>query len=167
MNFQKLTDLIQKDRKTREEHEYIIIQQKREIENLNAEKARLENNIDSIQHNNVTCIKVKKAVTQVMESVISNPRKLLAVAFATLFESSRKHPGKFQALYYNMSTQLSVEQILSESSFSQNPSRYSIGENEDEKLLLEDAEQAYNSMIDAIANRCITGMPNNSESPSQ
>jgi hypothetical protein len=166
-NFQKLTDLIQKDRKTREEHEYVISQQKREIENLNTEKTRLENNITSIRHDDETCIMVKRAFTQVIESIISNPRKLLAVAFATLFESSRKHPGKSQALYYNMSTQLSVEQILSESSFSQNPSRYSIGENEDEKSLLDEAEQSYNRMVDAITSNCINGMPNDTESPSQ
>src|SRR5918994_309282 len=41
--FQRFTDLVQKDRKTIEENEYIIIEQKREIENLNIEKTRLEN----------------------------------------------------------------------------------------------------------------------------
>ena len=39
-----------------------------------------------------------------------------------------------------------------------------IVKNEDEKLLLDDAEQAYNSMIDSIANRCINEMPNDTES---
>src|ERR671918_1610356 len=162
--FQQLTDSTQKDRKMLEENYYIISQQEREIERLNVEKVRLENINDSIRLNSETRIKVKQIVKQEIETVISNPRKLLAVAFATLFESPRKHPGKFQALYYNTSTQLSVEQILSESSFSQNPSRYSIGEKEDEKLLLDEAEQAYNSMIDAIANRCINEVPNDTES---
>ena len=60
-----------------------------------------------------------------------------------------------------------MEQILSESSFSQNPSRYSIGENEDEKLLLDNAEQSYNRMVDAITSNCINGMPNDIGSPSQ
>jgi hypothetical protein len=60
-----------------------------------------------------------------------------------------------------------VEQILSESSFSQNPSRYSIDENEDEKSLLDEAEQSYNRMVDAITSNCIYGMPNDTESPSQ
>jgi hypothetical protein len=110
---------------------------------------------------------VKQAVKQEIENIISNPRKLLQVALAALFESSRKHPGKFQALYYNMSTQLSMEQILSESSVCQNPSQYSIGENDNEKLLLDEAEQAYNSMVDAIANRRINGVPTNTESESQ
>jgi hypothetical protein len=58
----------------------------------------------------------------------------------------------------------SVEQILSQSRVSQNQSRYGYSENEDEKLLLDDAEQAYNSMIDAIANRCINEVVNDTES---
>src|ERR687892_331224 len=163
-DFQLLTDLKLKDHKTLEENGYIISQQKREIERLNTEKARLEYNIASIQHNDETCIKIKQAVTQLVESVISNPRRLLRIAIASLFESSRKYPGKFQAMYYNMSFPSSVEQILSQSHVSQNPSRYGYSENEDEKLLLDDAEQAYNSMIDAIANRCINEVPNDAAS---
>jgi hypothetical protein len=163
MNFQKLTDLIQKDRKTREEYEYVISQQKREIEKLNIEKASLMNNITSIRHDDETYIGVKQAVTQVIESIISNPRRLVRLALASLFESSRKYPGKFQALYYNMSFPSSVEQILSQSHVSQNQSRNGYGENEDEKLLLDEAEQAYNNIIDAIANRCINEVPNDTE----
>ncbi|MGA7370343.1 MAG: hypothetical protein WBX01_14540 [Nitrososphaeraceae archaeon] len=102
--FQQFTDLKQKDCKTIEENEYIISQQKREIENLSIQKVRLENNIASIQHDDETCIKVKQEVKQVMESIIPNPRKLLKLALASLFESSRNNPGKFQALYYNVSS---------------------------------------------------------------
>ncbi|MGH9974951.1 MAG: hypothetical protein ACRD8Z_03825, partial [Nitrososphaeraceae archaeon] len=67
-------------------------------------------------------------------------------------------------LYYNMSSPLSVEQILSQSHVSQNPSRNRYGENEDERLLLDDAEQAYNSMMDVIVNRCINEVPNDTTS---
>src|SRR5918994_1566996 len=111
--FQQFTDLKQKDCKRIEENEYIINQQKREIENLNTEKGRLENNLFSIQHNDETCIKVKQAVTQVIESVVSNPRRLLRIALVSLFESERKNPGKLRALYYNTpSSPLSVEHVL-------------------------------------------------------
>lgn len=54
--FQQFTDLIQKNHKTMEENFSVINQQKREIENLNIGKARLENSIDSIRLNNETCI---------------------------------------------------------------------------------------------------------------
>ena len=120
--FQRLTDSIQKDHKTLEENDYAINQQKRETENLNKEKTRLENIINSIQLNSETCINIKQIVKQEIESIVSNPTRLISLASAALFESSRKHPGKLQALYYNMSSHFSVEQILSQSSISQNPS---------------------------------------------
>src|SRR5919106_594150 len=162
--FQQFTDLKQKDCKVIEGNEYFINHQKREIENLSKEKARLKNSIDSIPLNNETYINIKRIVKQEIESVVPNPRRLLKMAFASLFESSRKHPGKLQALYYNMSFPSSVEQILSQSRVSQNQSRNGYGENEDEKLLLDEAERAYNSMMDAITSRCINEVPNDTES---
>ena len=63
-----------------EENDSVINQQKREIEKLNLENARLENNIESIQLNNEVCIRVKKVAKQQIESIISNPRKLIAIA---------------------------------------------------------------------------------------
>lgn len=96
-----------------------------------------------------------------IESIVSNPRMLLRLVLTSLFESSRKHPGKFQALYYNMSSILSVDQILS---ISQNVSIYGYNENEDEKRLLDEAEQSYNRIVDAITNNCVNGMSNNTES---
>lgn len=173
-DFQLLTDLKLKDHKTIEENEYIISQQKREIENLSIQKARLENNIASIQHNDETCIKVKQAVTQVIESVISNPRKLLRIALVSLFESERKNPGKLRALYYNTSSpSLSAEQILplseaiSSSISPHEPYRYTDEEDAIAKLLLDEAEQLFNRLVDAVTNRCINWIPNDKESPSQ
>jgi hypothetical protein len=171
--FQQFTDLKQKDCKRIEENEYIINQQKREIENLSIQKARLENNVDSIQHNDVTCIKVKQAVTQVMESVISNPRKLLRIALASLFESERKNPGKLRALYYNtLSPFLSAEQVLLSEATSSSISLhelYGYGDEEDAitKLLLDEAEQLFSRLVDAITNRCINWMSNDKESSPQ
>lgn len=165
--FQQFTDLIQKNHKTMEENFSVISQQKREIENLNMERVMLENILCSIRLNNETCINIKQIVKQEIENVVSNPRKLLKMTLASLFESSRKHPGKFQALYYNMSSHLSVEQILSESSVNQSAGLYRYDEDEDGKLLLDEAEQSYNRIVDAITNNCIKGVSNNTKSPSQ
>ena len=161
--FQQFTNLIQKDRNTIEENHSAISQQKQEIGYLNREKTRLENIINSFQLNSETCVKIKQIVKQEIESIVSNPRKLLSLALASLFESSRKHPGKFQTLYYNMPSHLSVEQILSESSINQNASPYRYSVNKDEKILLDEAEQSYNRIIDAITNNCINGMQNETE----
>jgi hypothetical protein len=158
--FQQFTDFIQKDHKTMEENDNVICQQRREIENLNIGKTRLENIIDSIQPTNETCIKIKQIVKQEIESIIPDPKKLLKLALASIFESSRKHPGKFQALYYNMSSSLSVEQLLSQpSSNSQRLSRYGYSEDENEKVLLNEAELSYNRIVDAITNHCINQTP--------
>ncbi|MGB7661755.1 MAG: hypothetical protein WBL67_03380, partial [Nitrososphaeraceae archaeon] len=165
--FQQFIDSIQKNHKTMEENDYAINQQKREMENLNKEKTRLENIINSIQLNSETCINIKQIVKLEIESIVSNPTRLIRLALAALFESSRKHPGKLQALYYNMPSHFSVEQILSQSSISQNSSQYRYSEDEDEKILLDEAEQSYNRIVNAITNTCINEMPNNTESSSQ
>ena len=162
---QQLTDSIQNDHKTLEKNYSVISQQKQEIFSLNKEKTRLENFINSIQLNSETCVKIKQIVKQEIESIVSNPTRLIRLALAALFESSRKHPGKFQALYYNMPPHLSVEQILAQSSISQSGKPYE--DSEDEKFLLHEAEQSYNRIIDAITSNCINGMPNNAESSSQ
>jgi hypothetical protein len=99
-DFQQLTDLKLRDHKTLEENDYAISQQKREIEKLNIEKTRLENSTNYIRLNNETCINIKQIVKQQIESIVSDPRRLLRLSLASLFESSRKHPGKFQTLYY-------------------------------------------------------------------
>ena len=145
-----------------EENDYSISQQKREIENLNIQKTRLENSINSIQSNNETCVKVKQMVKQEIErTVCLTLENCLRLALASLFESSRKYPGKLQALYYNMPSHLSVEQILAQSYLSQSISPYE--DSEDEQLLLHEAEKSYSRVIDAITNNCINGMQNETE----
>lgn len=64
-------------------------------------------------------------------------------------QSSKKHPGKFPALYYNMPSLLSVEHILSQSSVSENTSRYRYSEDEDERLIIDEVEQSYNRIMNA------------------
>jgi hypothetical protein len=88
---------------------------------------------------------------------------------ASIFESARKHPGKLQALYYNMPSTLSEVRSLSQSSISQNEqsSHYEYNEDPVEKLLLDEAEQLYNKIVEAYANKCINEITNDTESSSQ
>ena len=46
----------------------------------------------------------------------------------------------------------------------QNTSQYRYSENENVKLLLDEAEQSYNRIIDAITNNCINEIPKDTES---
>jgi len=111
---------------------------------------------------------------QVVESVVSNPRRLLRMALASLFESERRNPGKLRALYYNThSHSLSVEQIvplseaISASSISPHELYRYEGEDAIAKLLLDEAEQLFNRLVDAVTNRCINWIPSDKESSSQ
>ena len=66
-----------------------------------------------------------------------------------------------------MPSHLSVEQILSESSISQNASSYGYSMNENKKTLLDEAEQSYNRIVNAITNYCIKGIQNDTETSPQ
>ena len=156
-DFQRLTDLKLKDHKTLEDNDYAISLQKREFEKLNIEKTRLENSINHIRLDNETCINIKQIVNKRIVSIVSDPRRLLRLSLASLFESSRKHPGKFQALYYNTLSPLSMEQILSEPDDSRDACLNGLGENEYEKLLLDEAELSYNRIVNAITNNYVNG----------
>ena len=96
--FQRLTDSIQKDHKTLEENDYAINQQKRETENLNKEKTRLENIINSIQLNSETCINIKQIVKQEIESIVSNPTRLISLALAGFIRIIKKTSWKITGL---------------------------------------------------------------------
>jgi hypothetical protein len=99
------------------------------------------------------CINVKQIVKQEMESIMPNPRKLLRIALASLFESERKNPGKLRALYYNTpSPSLSSEQVLLSEAISSISPRELYGYDDEEedaiaKLLLDEAERLFNRRI--------------------
>jgi hypothetical protein len=114
--------------------------------------------------NNETCINIKQIVKQEIESVLSNPRRLLRLALASLFESERKNPGKLRALYYNSFPTSAVEQFFLQSSMT-NPSVY----NEDslEKIILDEAEQLYNKYVNVFTDRCIYEILNETGSGSK
>lgn len=155
-----------KEKKTLEQYSSDVRHLKEAALSLNMKKTRLENTINSFQNNNEAYVKIKQIVRQEIETIISNPRSLLKLALASIFESSRKHPGKLQTMYYNMPSALSAEQILSQLSINQNeqhPNQFGYGEYE--KLLLDEAEQFYNRIVDAFASKCFNELPNDTESP--
>ncbi|MGB7662085.1 MAG: LuxR C-terminal-related transcriptional regulator, partial [Nitrososphaeraceae archaeon] len=79
--------------------------------------------VKNLRKDNEICVKFKQMVKQEMENkVLQQPRSLLRIAIASIFESQRKNPEKLLALYYNTSPTLSVEQLLSQSSISKNQS---------------------------------------------
>lgn len=52
-----------------------------------------------------------------------------------------------------------MEQLLSQSSSIQKASQYGCSKDENEKVLLDEAELSYNRIVDAITNHCINQKP--------
>jgi predicted transcriptional regulator len=159
---QEINDHILKESKTLEQIRFIYNQLKEETENLNTKKARLENVIDSFQSDNEMNVKIIEIIKQEIKNIILNPRRLLQFALLSIFESSRKHPGKLHAMYYNMPTIRIMGNSLSETpigdsyhpvnGYEQYLSEYINEYGTSEKLLLDEAEQLYNRLIEESMN---------------
>lgn len=169
--FQELNDRILKENKTLEQYRSSCRHLKEEIENLSIEKTKLENAINSFQNNNETCAKIKQIVREEIESIMSHPRRLLGFALASIFESSRKHPGKLQALYYNMPAtrtlgRLSLHSPIGDRQDEQYLTHHLNNDDNFEELLLDEAEQAYNRMVEELTGMCVDRIENGTESSS-
>ena len=137
---------------------------------LNQRKERTENFVKNLRKDNKICVKFKQMVKQEMENnVLQQPRSLLRIAIASIFESQRKNPEKLRALYYNTSPTLSVEQLLSQSSISENqtdPTQFASNNDPLENLILNEAEQCYNRIVEAYVGKCTNDIPYDAESSS-
>ena len=74
------------------------------------------------------------------------------------------NPEKLWALYYNTFPTLSVEQLLSQSSTSENqsnPTQFAHSNDSLENLILDEAEQCYSRIVEAYVGKCTNDMPSN------
>jgi hypothetical protein len=159
-NLNELNDQISKENEEIEQLRSNSNQLKDEVKKLKNEKLKLENAISSIKINDETSIIIKQIVRREIESLQSNPRKLLRCALASIFQSETNHPGKLMALYYNNSPSLSVERILSISQIEQYPGQYRFDGENLEKLLLDEAEQVLTRIVESLANKCLNEITN-------
>jgi predicted transcriptional regulator len=169
-DYRIMCDEVYNLQKERDQIQSIIGQSRHEVAKLNQQKERMENFVNHFQNNNDTCVKIKEIVKQEIEHAISQPRRLIRIAIASIFESERKNPGKLRALYYNTSPTLSVEQLLSQSSINQNeeyPNQFGYNEDSLEKLLLDEAEPFYNRIVEAFAGKCINEITTDIKTSSQ
>ncbi|MGC1134225.1 MAG: hypothetical protein WA941_15470 [Nitrososphaeraceae archaeon] len=173
---QEITDRTSKESRTLEHYRSICNQIKEETKNLNTKKARLETAIDSFQNNNEVYIRFRQMIKQDIESLISNPRRLLEFALVSIFDSARKHPGKLHAMYYNMPTIRTMRRSLSRTPVGENHrqddhyepyvSQYATDYDTSKSMLLYEAELLYNQMIEESVNMCSNEMTSNTESSS-
>jgi transposase-like protein len=72
-----------------------------------------------------------------------------------------------RALYYNTSSTLSIEYLLSQSSINQNeqhPNQFGYNEDTREKLLLDEAKQLYNRIVAVLTGKCMNEIDIDTES---
>ena len=154
--FQDFNGSILNEKKTLDQYLSEIRQLKQELDHLYLEKIKRENSMEHFQNNNETYTKIKQIVKQEIELIMTNPSRLLRFALASLFESSRKHPGKLQSLYYNMST-TDIHSLLRTSIVQNehNPNQHGQDEAAPEKILLDEAEQVFSKLIDDVTGKYI------------
>jgi hypothetical protein len=183
--FQELSDQISDLRNTRDSYRLSCEEEKIQMAELLQKKMKLEALVNDFQDNNEEYVKIKQTVKREVEITMADRRQLLKLAVLSIFESLRKDPRKFYALYYNMSFSSSAKS--SSSSFSPKTTGYDSSQqydympfmneqnlsiidysNEDicEKILLDESEALYDKMVQDLTNKTINDTASNSESSS-
>ena len=108
--------------------------ERREIENLCNERARLESIVTEFKGNNEEYLnKIKQAAEEYVKSVLTNSKILLRFATASVIESLRRNPELCNFVLNDISNN-----------------------NDTAAVILEEAEKLYNELITKLTNSVIT-----------
>ncbi|HZC50840.1 MAG TPA: sigma factor-like helix-turn-helix DNA-binding protein [Nitrososphaeraceae archaeon] len=145
------------------------IRERREIEKLYNERARLEAIVAQFKNNNEEYIdKIKQAAEEKINEVLTNGKFLLQFAVASVIESLRSNPKLCNfMMYYNSNNTATI-------SYGSNyPSFMSGGQQQHQEqsfngiytaLILEESEKLYNKLIIQFTSGVITASPTIRES---
>jgi hypothetical protein len=128
------------------------IRERREIEYLQNEKARLEELVTEFKNNNEEYLdKIKKAVEEKIKEVLTNGKFHLQFAVASIIESLRSNPKVYNfIMYYNSNNTATISYGSNYPSFmsggQQQHQEQSFNDNYT-ALILEEAEKIYNKLI--------------------
>jgi transposase len=134
--------------------------ERRKIENLYNEKARLETVVTDFKNDNEECLnKIKEAAEEKIKEVLTNGKFLLQFAVASVIESLRSNPELCNfMMYYNSNNTATIRYG------SNYPSFMSGGQQQHQQqsfsdsytaLILEEAEKLYNKLTVELTNRAI------------
>jgi hypothetical protein len=130
--------------------------ERREIENLYNEKARLEAIVTEFKNNNEEYLdKIKQAAYEEVRSVLNDSKLLLKVATLSIIESLRINPELCNFVYYNISNNVYSSNYLSLMS-GQQQHQQSFNDIYT-SLILEESEKLYNKLMIELTNRSIAG----------
>jgi transposase len=151
---------IETQRKALTSYRVSSIRERRQIENLNNEKARLEALVTGFKSNNEEYLnKIKQAAEEKVKDVLTNGKLLLKFATLSVIESLRSNPELCNFVLYNISNNNTT--AMHGSNY---PSLMLSGGQQRQQsfndrytaLILEESEKLYNKLITELTNRVIT-----------
>jgi hypothetical protein len=133
------------------------IRQRRQIENLYNEKARLEALVTQFKSNNEEYLKIKQTAYEEVRSVLSDGKLLLKIATASVIESLRSNPELYNFISYSSSVRTTSATYGSNylslvSSGRQQQQQQSFNDSYT-ALIFEQAENLYNDFTTELTNR--------------
>jgi hypothetical protein len=135
------------------------IRERREIENLNNEKAILEEFVTEFKNNNVEYLKLRQIAEDKVKNVLTNSKIFMNFATASVIESLKRNPELCNFIMYDNSNNNDTIPYGSNclslmSGEQQQPSNYT---NDDiyTAMILEEAEKLYNQFITKLTNEII------------
>jgi hypothetical protein len=137
--------------------------ERREIENLYNEKARLEGIVTEFKNTNGEYLdKIKQAAEDKLKGVLTNGKLLLQFATFSVIESLRSNPELYHFISYSSSVKTTSNtygsNYLSLVSSRRQQQQQSFNDSYT-ALILEEAEKLYNKLMTELANRVITASP--------
>jgi len=134
------------------------IRQRRKIEKLYNEKARLEALVTGFKNNNEDYLKIKQAAEEKVKDVLTNGKLILKFATFSVIESLRSSPELYNFVIHDNSNNTPI-------SYGSNyPSSMLLGRQEQQQqsfndsytvLILEEGEKLYNKLTTKLTNRGI------------
>src|SRR5215211_4798293 len=148
---------IETQRKALTSYRVSSIRERRQIENLNNEKARLEALVTQFKSNNEEYLKIKQTAEEKVKSVLTNSKLLLQLATASVIESLRSNPELYNFISYSTSVETTATYgfnypSLMSSGRQQQYQQQSFNDTYS-ALILEESEKLYNQLITEFTNR--------------
>jgi hypothetical protein len=135
------------------------IRQRRKIEKLYNEKARLEALVTGFKNNNEDYLKIKQAAEEKVKDVLTNGKLILKFATFSVIESLRSSPELYNFVIHDNSNNTPI-------SYGSNyPSSMLLGRQEQQQqsfndsytvLILEEGEKLYNKLTTKLTNMVMT-----------
>jgi transposase len=131
------------------------IRERREIEKLYSEKARLETIVTGFKNNNEEYLKIKWAAEEKVKDVLTNSKVLLKFATLSVIESLRSNPELYNFISYTTAVETNSSygyNYLSLMSTQQQQQQQQSFNESYTALILEEAEKLYNKLTTELKN---------------